>query len=149
MKNIFLLLTITMFCSFCKSTKPSNPTLNTTSHTKKYAKNYGADLNGNWELKSLWGMDSARIGKAYINMNFENRSFSGNAGCNDINGNFSFKDDLLIVDKNINIAKNECPAYIDKKFISMLLRINRFEVNDNILELSQDNIVLMTFKRNN
>lgn len=147
MKNLALLLLLTVCCSYCKSTKPMSISSTSTVSSKHISKHYGTELNGKWELQRLWGMDDKKLGKGYINLDFENKSFSGNAGCNDISGTFSIKDDLLIIDKNIQIAKNECPAYNDKKFISLLMKINKYEVNDDVLELSQDNIVLMSFKR--
>lgn len=147
MKNIFLLLSLTIFCSYCKSTKSLNYPSSISAGVKKISANYGADLTGNWALKSLWGIDDSKIGKGSIKIDFENKTFSGNTGCNDINGTFSIKGDLIIFDKNISIAKNNCPAYIDKKFIEMLMRVNKFNTHEGILELSQDNIVLMSYEK--
>lgn len=147
MKNLALVLLLTVCCSYCKSTKPLYTSSNSIVTSKHVSKHYGTDLNGKWEVQRLWGMDDKKLGKAYINLDFQSKTFSGNAGCNDISGTFAIKDDLLIIDKHIEIAKNECPAYNDKKFISLLMKVNKYEVNDDVLELSQDNIVLMTFKR--
>ena len=148
MKNLGLLLLLTIFCSYCKSTKPALLNKETSIHNKSLPLNYGVELTGNWELKSLWGVEEDKVSKAFINMNFETKSFTGNTGCNNISGTFSFKEELLIIDKNISIDKNNCPAYMDKKFVSMLMKINKFQIQNNALELSQDNIVLMSFKRN-
>ena len=149
MKYIFLLLSLTVFCSYCKSTKPLNSSASISSGIKKVSANFGADLTGNWALKSLWGLDDSKINKGSIKIDFENRIFSGNAGCNDVSGTFSIKGNLLIFDKNIAITKNNCPANMDKKFIGILMRVNKFDTHDGILEFSQDNIVLISYKKVN
>jgi heat shock protein HslJ len=110
-------------------------------------KNYGAELDGKWMLENLWGIDSNHLRPAFITFNFDSLSFSGNTGCNSISGKFSFKNELLIVSRQIISTKMACPGYNDKNFINVLLKVNRFNIDNQKLELSQDNLVLMTFRK--
>jgi heat shock protein HslJ len=110
-------------------------------------KNYGADLQGKWQLENLWGMDSTQLRPAYISFDFDSLSFTGNTGCNSISGKFSFSNELIIIDRRIISTKMACPGYNDKNFINLLLKINRFNIENNTLELSQNDLVLMTFRK--
>lgn len=146
----YLTILIIFFCfNYCRSNKSLATKTNYPSIIKNVAKNYGIDLSGTWQLKGLWGIENLKTGKAFIIINFNDKVFTGNSGCNIIDGKFSLNNNLLVFDKNIKIVKNECSSFNDKNFISMLLKINKFEIHNSILELTQDNIVLMTFKKVN
>lgn len=109
------------------------------------SKNYGSDLNGKWQLQNLWGTDSSRLRPAFINFDYYSLTITGNTGCNSIAGKFSLKNEVLSIDNKIISTKMACPVYNDQIFLNLLLKVNRFNIIDHLLELSQDNLVLMTF----
>jgi len=111
------------------------------------SKSYGSELQGKWQLENLWGMDSSKLKPAFITFDFDSSRFTGNTGCNSIAGRFTLRNELLIIDRNIISTKMACPGYNDQHFITLLLKINKFTMDDRTLELSQDNLVLMTFKK--
>lgn len=135
-----------MLFSNCKSTK-SVHSVSISNENHPLAKVAGSDLNGNWEVQSLWGLQNIKTTGSFIKIDFANKTFTGNTGCNDIAGSFSLKGNLFLIDKNMQVGKNACPSHLDKKFTNMLMKINKYDISNNILELSQDNIVLMTFKK--
>ncbi len=78
---------------------------------------------------------------------FDKKTFTGNTGCNTISGKFTTNENYITVDKEITSTKLACPGNIEKSFLSVLLKINKFVVANGDLELSQNDIVLMKFRR--
>jgi heat shock protein HslJ len=140
---LLLFLFLIISCKHAKQVTPTVPV----KEPKVIPKDYGADLDGKWQVQYLWGFDSSKLRPAFLVFNFDAKTFTGNTGCNSISGKFSLKEDLLLIDKNFISTKMYCSGYNEKNFINLLLKINRFTFQDNILELSQDNLVLMSFKK--
>jgi heat shock protein HslJ len=87
-----------------------------------------------------------------MNLNLTDRTFSGNSGCNNIKGKFTLMDSYLGFDKNIISTKMACVSAVEsryeKAFLSAILKVNKYTINNDELELGQGEIVLMKFKRN-
>jgi heat shock protein HslJ len=152
MKKISLIILIAVILYNCRTSKPvinHEPVQEPIEAAPEIVveKNKGIELNGSWELQKLWGTDNNRATAPYLNINFEEKTFAGNAGCNTISGKFTTNENYITIDKEITSTKMACPGNIEKSFLSVLLKINKFVVNDSELELSQDDIVLLKFKR--
>lgn len=101
----------------------------------------------------LFASDNNWAKAPVINFNLNNKTFSGNSGCNTISGKFTINDNYLGFDKEILSTKMACTDANsnrnEKSFLSALLKINKYTLNKDELELGQGEIVLMKFKRTN
>ncbi|MDB5199065.1 MAG: hypothetical protein JWO92_1028 [Chitinophagaceae bacterium] len=123
-------------------------TTKTSSGNIVVEKNNAAYLNGTWQLQMLFASDNNWAQVPFININLKDKTFSGNGSCNTISGKFTIDVNYLGFDKNITSTKMACPNNYEKSFLSALLKINRYTLNKDELELGQGDIVLMKFKRN-
>ena len=144
MKKIFLFFVSGMLLISCHTSKTpsSNPVV---------TKNSSSDLNGTWQLQMLFASDNNWAKTPYININSADKTFSGNSGCNSIRGKFIMNDSYLGFDKDILSTKMACTDpnsnRNERTFLSALLKINKYSVSKDELELGQGEIVLMKFKR--
>lgn len=138
----YLFFFVFSLCLFSCHTPRKSSSLKT-----EHAKSIEGQLSGTWIVQNMWGIDSSKIKGAFITLNYTTRSFSGSTGCNDISGSFLYAPDLSFFNKNITGTKNKCSAYNDKAFTNLLLKINRFSIDSNTLELSKDDLVLITLKK--
>lgn len=110
-----------------------------------------SSLNGSWQLQLLFASDNTWPGAPFIDINMADKTFSGNSGCNSISGKFTISDSYFGFDKNIVSTKMACldqnSNRNEKTFLSALLKINKYILNKDELELGQGEIVLMKFKR--
>jgi heat shock protein HslJ len=87
----------------------------------------------------------------FISIDVNNKTFTGNSGCNDIRGKLIINNSYLAFDKNIISTKMACVYARSKNdensFLAALLKINKFSINKDELELGQGEIVIMKFKR--
>ena len=143
MKKIFCILLSVTFLIACHSSKRSTGSIREKPDPIKLA--------GNWQLQMLFASDNNWAKVPYININSAGKTFSGNSGCNSINGKFTITDNYFAFDKNIMSTKMACvdanSNRNEKTFLSALLKINRYTINKDELELGQGEIVLMKFKR--
>ena len=99
----------------------------------------------------LFASDNNWAKKPVLNFDLKEGTVSGNSGCNSLRGKFSVSGNYLSVDKNIISTKMACAdakSNLDEKaFISALLKINRFTLVKDELELGQGEITLMRFKK--
>lgn len=121
-------------------------------HTSKPAstgsiKESTISLNGNWELQKLWGSDNKWTKNPVLVMDYDNKTFTGNNGCNNITGKFKLAGNFIAFDKQIISTKMACPGYNESAFNNALLKVNKFSITGEELELSQDYIVLLSFKK--
>ena len=148
MRSIFFITVTAAILFSCKSSKPvlkpvvAPPVLDTVVE-----KLVGVELNGNWELQKLWGSEGKWNRTPEINIDFDDRTFAGNTGCNSMSGKFTINENYIAINKEILTTKMACTGYNEYSFLSVLLKINRYAVADNVLELSQDDIVLMRFTK--
>jgi heat shock protein HslJ len=147
MRKVIVILLVSISVLSCKHSKHIKAPVTTSAGKIIVPKDYGADLEGNWNVEYVWGIDKTKLKPSTVVMDFKNKTFTANSGCNTVNGTFFFKDELLIIDKKMDITKLPCKGYNERAFINVLLKINRFNFAGDTLELSQDNIVLMLLKR--
>lgn len=104
-------------------------------------------LAATWHLQMLFASDNNWAKTPYLNINVRDKTFSGNSGCNSISGKFIVKESYIEFDKNILSTKMGCAGQSENSFLSALLKVNKYTVLKEDLELSQGEIVLMKFKR--
>ncbi|MEO6455838.1 MAG: META domain-containing protein [Ginsengibacter sp.] len=146
MKNIFLVVLLAVILFNCRSARPvTTPAVIEPAPEIAVEKTPGIKLNGKWELEKLWGSSNKWNVSPDININFDDKTFTGNTGCNSMSGKFTIKDNFISINKEIITTEMACAGYDERLFLSVLLKINRYVVDNNVLELSQDDIVLMRF----
>ncbi len=144
MKNIFFIVMSIVMLFGCHTTRPvmDKPVIEKDDSRK---------LNGNWQLEMLFSSDNHWSKPPFINIRANDKAFSGNTGCNSISGKFSANGNYFGIDKNIISTKMACADAKgnrdEKIFLSALLKINRFTLTKDELELGQDEITLMKFRR--
>ena len=142
MQKIFCYLLPILLIS-CHATKTTSVMSPATTVTKDISK----ELSGTWELQKLWASDNKWTRKPVITLDYNNKTFTGNNGCNSISGKFKSSGSFIAFDKNILSTKMACPGYSEAPFTNALLKANKFDFTDGALELSQDDIVLLSFKK--
>ncbi len=145
MKNLYFIILISFISFNCHTSKNVSTTKAETKTEIK--KPEVATINGSWELQKLWSADTNWKVKPVLNFDLENKSFNGNTGCNAVSGKFAFTNGTLAFDKQMITTKMACEGYRDKTFINILLKVNTWQLEKDILQLSQDEIALMTLKR--
>ena len=146
MRNVAFAIMLVLSASNCRTAKPViKPEVIQPPVEKAVEKIAGIELNGTWKLQRLWGSENKWDSPPEININFDDKTFTGSTGCNDMNGKFSIKESFIAVNKEIVTTKMACEGYNERPFLSVLLKINRYAVDNNVLELSQDDIMLMKF----
>jgi heat shock protein HslJ len=147
MKSLFLCLLLLFSLVACNSTKNSsskNISLNTGS-----VKNKLGNVAGEWQLQMLFASDNNWAKAPTLQLNLNEKTFTGNSGCNNLSGKFIISDSYFAFDKNIITTKNVCAdSYrVEKAFLDALIKINKYTITKNELELGQGDIVIMKFKR--
>jgi len=147
MRNIFLyIIFFGIGITSCHSSKK------TVTESVIVEKKVTPALNGTWQLQMIFASDNNWANAPTMNLNLTDRTFSGNSGCNNIKGQFTLMDSYLGFDKNIISTKMACSSgaesRYEKAFLSAILKVNKYTINNDELELGQGEIVLMKFKRN-
>ena len=141
MRKVFLFIIFCFTFISCHTSKVSTV-------KNDIEKNNPKSLNGSWKLQMLFASDNNWTNAPQININLKEKTFSGNSSCNPISGKFTINDNYLAFDKNIISTKMACSENYEKPFLSVLLKINKYTLTKDELELGQGEIVLMKFKRN-
>ncbi len=105
------------------------------------------NLNGTWQLEMLFASDNQWQKAPSLNFDLKSKNYWGNSVCNSISGKFIVEESYLAFDKKIISTKMSCHGNHEKSFLSALLKINRFTIINDVLELGQGEIELMRFKR--
>ncbi len=140
MRVVFIFWLLGIVSISCNSSK-------TISSKPQIEKENNAGLNGVWQLEFLFASDNNWTSQPILKLNLNDNSFSGNGGCNNISGKFIIKDNYIAIDKNIISTKMACPGSFEKSFLSALLKINKYTINKDEVELGQGEIVLMKFQK--
>ena len=125
----------------CKSTK------HLPGENKAVTETFESSLKGSWKLQFLWGVDSSKLRPGRLEFDTDAGTFSGNTGCNAIGGKVTFKKDIVVFDKTMITTHMACTGYNDKNFTDLLLKVNRLTVAHKVMELSQNDLVLMSFRK--
>ena len=104
-------------------------------------------LAGRWELLPVMPSDTAAGIIPYINFDLQEGRFSGNSGCNNMGGKFSVEKDVLKFGENMISTKEICPGYNERPFLDNLLKTNRYEIKDGVLQLMYNTTILSKWVR--
>ena len=104
-------------------------------------------LEGRWILMPVMPSDTAAGHIPYINFDLKENRFSGNSGCNNMGGSFAVKQDALQFGENMISTKMMCPGYNEKSFLDNLLKTNRYEIKDGVLQLMYNTTILSKWVR--
>jgi len=141
MKNIFFLIVSGVIFISCHTHK-------NLAGNKVMEKNNLTELNGTWLLQTLFATDNNWTKAPFIKIDLKDRTFTGNSSCNSMSGKFIISQSYFAFDKNIISTKMACTGNYENIFLSALLKINKYTINKDELELGQGEIVLMKFKKN-
>ncbi len=140
MRRIFFFTVFALSITSCHTSKKLTPAI-------VIKKDNAPSFNGKWQLKMLFASENPWTKPPFININLKEKTFVGNSSCNSISGRFTVIDSYVGFDKNIISTKMACTNNYEKAFLSALLKINKYTINKDELELSQGEIILMKFKR--
>jgi heat shock protein HslJ len=104
-------------------------------------------IAGKWELMPVMPSDTATGTIPQLNFDLATKEFSGNTGCNPMNGSFEVNKDALSFGANMISTKMSCQGYNEKAFIDNLLKANRYEIKDGVLQLMYNTTILSKWVR--
>ncbi len=105
--------------------------------------------NQRWVLAEMKGVPVQQSGSrrdAFIRFDVNEKRFTGNGGCNQINGNYTIdKNDIRFAD--VISTKMSCSDIeFENTFLSILNTIDRYEVNGNDLRLKRKRETLLVLR---
>ena len=99
------------------------------------------------ELKEVPVQQSGGARDAYLEFFPVEKRFSGNGGCNRINGSYELKKSDISF-SNVTSTKMSCPDLaFETTFLNALGEVNRFEIDGSNMLLKNDNKVLLILQR--
>lgn len=104
-------------------------------------------LAGTWFLLPVLPTDTGAGRTPQLNINLGEKTFSGNTGCNSMNGSFDYTDSSMVFNERIMMTKMACPGYNEGAFVKNLLRTNRFRFEDSVLILMVEETELSRWSR--
>lgn len=117
------------------------------SCSPKLAPDSGWD-RGRWVLVEMKGVPVQQSGgrrDAAIIFNVVQKTFGGNGGCNQVNGNYHVeKTDISFTD--VNSTKVICgDIEFEKTFLSLLATVDRYELkgNDLLLKIKRETVLIL------
>ena len=99
-------------------------------------------LEGEWFLQPALPSDTAAGKTPTLKMDLKKSHFTGNTGCNNMNGKFWFSatDSSLSFSEKLVTTKMLCTGYNEKAFIKSLLLTSHYRMHDGVLTfLADDN----------
>lgn len=107
-------------------------------------------LGGTWFLQPVLAPDTATGKRPFLRFDAAKSRFSGNTGCNNMNGQFwySDRDSSMTFNDKIITTRMACPGYNEQQFIKNLLRTSHYRLKYGLLTLlSDDNGELSRWER--
>ena len=104
-------------------------------------------IAGEWELMPVMASDTATGTIPELNFDLSTAKFSGNTGCNTMQGSFVINKDALNFGADMVSTKMACQGYNEKAFIDNLLKTNRYEIKDGVLQLMYNTTILSKWVR--
>jgi heat shock protein HslJ len=102
-----------------------------------------------WVLSEMKGVPVQLSGTrrdAFLEFIPAEKRFTGNGGCNRINGQYSLEKKDRIRFENVISTKMSCnDIAFETSFLSLLNEVDRFKMVDNVLVLRDDNDVILKF----
>ena len=100
------------------------------------------------EMKEVPVQQSGGRQDAYVEFFPAEKRFTGNGGCNRINGNYTLEKRSDLRFSDIVSTKMSCPDLaFETAFLATLADVNRFEMLDDNMLLKDDNKVLLILQR--
>lgn len=107
-------------------------------------------------LHDIWALDSIESEKVIIDETIRNlpvleiyvedKRVHGNTGCNTLNGEVNIDGDNIAF-QNIVATEMACPGNLEQRFLTNLIKVNRYEIEKMRLHLFENEIELMVFKK--
>jgi hypothetical protein len=110
-------------------------------------KTNNVSIDGLWYLRALLAADSATGVLPSISINSSTRSFSGNTGCNRMEGKLEKTDSTLRFMEPIAMTRRYCSGYDETAFLLSLKKANRYRVLNGDLILYFDATELSRWTR--
>ena len=104
-------------------------------------------LGGTWFLVAVLPSDTAAGRVPTINFDENSKNFSGNTGCNNMRGSFSYTDSTLKINEQIITTKMACPGYNEDAFLKNLPKANGYRFENGMLVLLNDKTELSRWTR--
>jgi heat shock protein HslJ len=150
MKHTFLPLIAGLYIiTDAKSAQPAYATL--TDHDIVYKNDTTPSKSntpdGDWQLMPFLASDTAAGWKPTLRINLKENKFAGNTGCNDMSGSFFLSADTMVFKEQILLTEMECQGYNERAFIDNLTKVNRYRIEDGVLELLNNKTVLSRWAR--
>lgn len=100
-----------------------------------------------WKLKSIEGLtdeENLSFANATLSFSVTDSSYSGNNGCNMINGNFFISKDKVTFGEGLS-TRMFCQGINEQKFNDVLISTNRMQLKEDILILFENDKKLAEF----
>lgn len=107
-------------------------------------------LEGSWYLQPVLPSDTAAGKRPTLQLDVKKSRFTGNTGCNNMNGKFWFSaaDSSISFSEKMVTTKMACPGYNEKAFLKSLLQVTHFKVQNGVMTLmGPDNAALSRWER--
>lgn len=107
-------------------------------------------LDGGWYLQPVLASDTASGKRASLQIDLKKGHFTGNTGCNSMNGKFwySATDSSLSFSDKLVSTRMACPGYNEKAFLKNLLLTTHYRLKNGVLTLlAEDNTELSRWER--
>lgn len=114
---------------------------------EKPHKNNSTLIDGLWYLRPLIAADTATGVLPNIRINSSTRSFSGNTGCNTMEGKLEKTDSTLRFMEPIAMTRRYCSGYDEAAFLQSLKKANRYQLRNGDLILYFDATELSRWTR--
>ncbi len=109
-----------------------------------------ADLNNSWEMSEYLGepinYTIFSVKTPELKLNTEDETFSGNNGCNLINGKISVHDNKININTLLS-TKMFCQGIPEQEFEAQLSSVDNFVIESNSLYLKKEDITLFVFQK--
>ena len=98
------------------------------------------------EMKGVPVQQSESRRDAFLNFEVAEKRFSGNGGCNQINGNYSINKNEIHFGEVMSTKMSCSDINFETVFISTLSGINRYEVRENQLLLKKNREIMLVLR---
>ncbi len=104
-------------------------------------------LQGEWYLQPVLPSDTAAGKIPTLKFDLKTNRVSGNTGCNSFGGSFMIKGSALSFSPNMISTRMACPGYNEKAFLDNLIKTNRYEIKEGVLQLMYNTTILSNWRR--
>lgn len=148
--SICLILSLSLACQQPETKSTANDTAAKAPPITKIIAPDTTVLDGGWYLQPVLASDTASGKRASLRIDLKKGRFTGNTGCNSMNGKFwySATDSSLSFSDKLVSTRMACPGYNEKAFIRNLLLTTHYRLKNGVLTLlAEDNTELSRWER--